>query len=326
MNSGSDVLIVGGGIIGCSIAWRLAQQNRKVTVVDAGKIGAEASWAGAGMLAPGGEVTEDSTWAHLSVDSLKLYPSFCEELSQDSGGIPIDFQVTGAREFGDMPKLRQRAASQAQLGIESRVEPDHVFYPNDAVVNPRDVVAAAQQSGIRRGVRFVENAPVAAVAEGFATLTSGETLKADWIVLAAGAWSSRLLPTAPAAFPVKGHLIGYWMDPGAIGPIYRNGHHYILQRKSGFVIVGSTTEHVGFDRSIDPAAVKDLHVETKRVFPNLPDWPVEHWVGFRPGAHGDPVVRQFADQKIFLAYGHYRNGILNAPVTAKIVVDHFARS
>jgi len=318
-----DVVVVGGGIIGCSIAWRLSQRKLRVTVVDAGKIGGESSWAGAGMLAPGGEVTGESDWARLSVGSLRMYPSYCIELTEDSGGLAIDFHVTGAREIGDMPKLRQRAVAQAALGIESRIETDHVFYPNDAVVNPRDVVSALREAGGRRGVEFREDSAVAGLdaATGQLTLSGGEQLAAGWIVLAAGAWSSRLLPEAPAAFPVKGHLIGYWMDPGAIGPIYRNGHHYILQRQSGYVIAGSTTEHVGFNRSVDPHAVKDLHVETKRVFPLLPDWPIDSWIGFRPGTHGDPVVGRYQDRNVFLAYGHYRNGILNAPMTAKIAAE-----
>ena len=144
------------------------------------------------------------------------------------------------------------------------------------------------------------------------------------VVLAAGAWSSRLLPEAPAAFPVKGHLIGYWMEPGDLGPMYRRGHRYVVQRRSGYVIAGSTTEHAGFDKSVDPAAVRKLHEETKRVVPGLPDWPADMWTGLRPGTHGDPVVRQFEGKRIFLAYGHYRNGILCAPWTAKIVSEALA--
>jgi glycine oxidase len=323
MNKTSDVVIVGGGIIGCSIAWRLSQAGLQVTVVDAGKIGGESSWAGAGMLAPGGEVTGESDWARLSVESLKMYPGFCEELTADSGGIAIDFSITGSREYGDMPELQRRAAEQAKIGIPSRIEADHVVYPEDAQVNPRDVVAAAREASTRRGGRFIENAPVSTVTEGSVT-AGGETISAGWVVLAAGAWSSRLLPEAPATFPVKGHLIGYWMEPGAIGPIYRNGHHYVLQRRSGYVIAGSTTEHAGFNRDLDPQAVKDLHIETRRVFPDLPEWPVDFWIGFRPGAHGDPVVHQHEDRKIWLAYGHYRNGILNAPMTARILTEAIA--
>ena len=306
-----NVLVIGGGIIGCSIAWRAAQKGFRVKVVDAGRIGGEASWAGAGMLAPGGEVEGDgSLWARLSVESLALYPAFCSELTAESG-IAIDFAVTGAREYGDLAVLQKRAEAQRTMGIPSSVECDHVAYPSDAVVNPRDVVAAAREACARRGVEFVENAAV-----------SGVPASEGWVVLAAGAWSSQLLPEAPATFPVKGHLLGYWMNPGELGPIYRRGHHYILQRLSGFVIAGSTTEHVGFDRTVDPVAVEQLHRETKRVVGDaLPDSPVESWIGFRPGAHGDPVVRREAGRRLWLAYGHYRNGILNAPITARLVVD-----
>ena len=112
---------------------------------------------------------------------------------------------------------------------------DHIAYPTDAVVNPRDVVAAAREACVRRGVEFVENAAV-----------TGVPVFDGWVVLTAGAWSSQLLPReALATFPVKGHLVGYWMDPGALGPIFRRGHHYILQWQPGFVIAGSMTEHVG---------------------------------------------------------------------------------
>ncbi len=283
-----------------------------MTVVDAGRIGGEASWAGAGMLAPGGEVDGDgSPWARWSVESLAMYPAFCEELTSESG-LAVDFAITGAREYGDMATLRARAEAQRSLGIPSTDEGGFISYPLDAVVNPRDAVAAARAACAKRGVEFLENSPVTGIPE-----TDG------WVVLAAGAWSSGILPDAPASFPVKGHLLGYWMEPGTIGPIYRRGHHYILQRQSGFVIAGSTTEHVGFDRTVDPAAVRKLHLETKAVVGDaLPDSPAEAWIGFRPGTPGDPVVRRHESRpRVWLAYGHYRNGILNAPITARMVAD-----
>ncbi|BDC49693.1 glycine oxidase ThiO [Bryobacterales bacterium F-183] len=319
----TDVVVVGGGIIGCSIAWRLAQQKLRVTVVDQGKIGGESSWAGAGMLAPGGEIFGDGTWARRGVESLRLYPAFCEELTEASGGMAIDFKVTGAREFGEMATLRERAEAQATVGIASVVEHDHVLYPDDAVVNPRDVVAALREACTRlECVTFVEDVAVTEIATGAVSVQDAATLECDWVVVSAGAWSSRLLPEAPAAFPVKGHLIGYWMEPGAIGPIYRKGHHYVLQRQSGYVLAGATTEHVGFDRTVDPHTVEALHKETKAAFPDLPDWPIDSWIGFRPGSHGDPVVGPYAGaERVYLAYGHYRNGILNAPVTARMVCE-----
>lgn len=306
-----EVLIIGGGIIGCSIAWRAAQKGFRVKVVDAGRIGGESSWAGAGMLAPGGEVKADgSPWARWSVESLAMYPAFCEELTAESG-VSIDFAVTGAREYGDLDSLRQRAEAQRTIGIPSTIHEDHVFYPADAAVDPRDVVAAAREACVRRGVEFIENAPVSAVPESD-----------GWVVVAAGAWSSPFAPDAPATFPVKGHLVGYWMPPGALGPIYRHGHHYILQRKSGYLIAGSTTEHVGFERSVDPRLIEELHLATKQVIGDaLPDQPADSWIGFRPGAHGDPIVRREAGRRVWLAYGHYRNGILNAPFTSQMIAE-----
>src|SRR5947209_17582578 len=114
-----DAIVIGGGIIGLSIAWRLAQRGMRVTLLDAGKAGSEASWAGAGMLAPGGEVTERTEWSDFALHSLQLYPRFIAELEQESG-CAIDYQRTGAIEIAttesDWIALRERARKQQDLG------------------------------------------------------------------------------------------------------------------------------------------------------------------------------------------------------------------
>ena len=269
------------------------------------------------MLAPGGEATGQSRWDKLHVESLGMYPAFLAELTFESD-LAIDFHVPGSREYPesekDWPAMLARAERQRAIGIESIVEEGRLFYPGDAAVNPRDVVAALRRACSRRGVDFQENSPVSRL----------DDVKANWVVLAAGAWSSLLLPQAPAAFPVKGHLIGYALEPGALEAIYRRGHHYILQRQSGYVIAGSTTEHVGFDRTVEPQVVERLHRESKRVIPFLPDWPLDAWIGFRPGSHGDPHVGRFEDTRVWLAYGHYRNGILDAPITARMTAEELS--
>jgi glycine oxidase len=131
--------------------------------------------------------------------------------------------------------------------------------------------------------------------------------------------------TAPFV-PVKGHLIGYRLHPGAIGPIVRRGHTYILQRSNGFAIAGSTTENSGFDRSVSPSTVRALHSRAHELIPTLLiSSPDESWIGFRPGAD-EPHVGRFGDSRIWLAYGHYRNGILLAPITAQLIADEITAS
>jgi glycine oxidase len=323
-----DVLIAGGGIIGCSIAWRLAQQGCRVTIADAGRLGGEASWAGAGMLAPGGEIDRDSPWARRSVESLKEYPAFVGELREESG-LAIDFRSCGALELAYEPyELRDanlKAEQQLTLGIPSElvdvrtaasrvpeVSMDGLvgarYYPEDSIVDPREIVGALRTVLERRGVEIREGQAV-------------EQLPSGVTVLAAGAWSSAIVPTVRRAFPVKGHLVGYDLGPGTVPTILRHAHTYILQRSNGFTIAGSTTEDAGFDHSVDPRIVARLHDRARRYLPRLlrasPD---ASWSGLRPAVDGDePQVGRMPGSDLWLAYGHYRNGILLAPLTARLI-------
>jgi glycine oxidase len=334
--SGAEVVVVGGGIIGCSIAWRLAQRGVSVEIYDAGRLGSESSWAGAGMLAPGGEVDRESTWARRSIESLRLYPEFVEELREESG-ILADYRACGAVEVAfsedELASDKARAKDQARLGIHSeRLSPQDiltqlphlnprslkggVFYPGDAVVDPREIVAGLRVACERRGVRISEMRPIGSVTE----------LNGAAAVIAAGAWAGALDSALPQSYPVKGHLVGYRLHPGTVAPIVRRGHTYILQRSNGFTIAGSTTEHVGFDRRVNTATVRALHNRAHELLPSLLlSSPDESWIGFRPGCD-EPQVGRFGTSRIWLAYGHYRNGILLAPITAKLIADEITAS
>jgi glycine oxidase len=331
-----DVIVVGGGIIGCSIAWRLAQNGISVAIYEAGRIGAESSWAGAGMLAPGGEVEGASVWAQRSIESLRLYPEFLKELDEESG-IAADFRGCGAIEVAfsesEFAADQTRATGQGSLGIVSeRLTREDILsrvpyingscvigglnYPGDAIVDPREIVAGLRIACERRGVRIEENRRVNSLCE----------LAGPAVVIAAGAWAGDLDASLPQSFPVKGHLIGYRLGPGSIGPIIRRGHTYILQRSNGFTIAGSTTEHAGFDRGVIPSTVRALHNRAHELIPSLLiSSPDESWIGFRPGAD-QPHVGRVGDSRVWLAYGHYRNGILLAPITAQLVADEITAS
>jgi glycine oxidase len=301
--------VVGGGIIGMSIAWRLAQKGLAIDVFDAGRIGGEASWAGAGMLAPGGEIKAQSRWAELAVESLRLYPDFVRELEQESG-LAIDFRQCGAIE---KTNDETRAESQRALGIRStRISPTELFYPDDAVVDPRHILQALRTACEHRGVVLHEHSPVRAI-KGPA-------------ILAAGAWSSGIHTPVPIppSFPIRGHLVSYRMSPGSQPLILRSGPTYVLQRATGLTIAGSNMERVGFDRAINPEIVADIDRRARELLPELPH-PHESWLGFRPATESlEPEVGRLPGTDVFLAYGHYRNGILLAPITARLLADNIS--
>ncbi len=343
----SDVVVIGAGIIGASIAWRLAQAGLRVTVLDAGAVGGEASWAGAGMLAPGGEIDRASESAEFAMESLGLYRSFVEELRAESGA-EIDYRESGAIDVAftadEWTKLRTRAEAQRRIGIHSEdlnqaqvrelapmVEGEiagALLFPGDAIVNPRNVTYALHMACERRGVEFHEHRPATAirVRNGAVEIDTGPgILTAAAAVISAGAWSSQIpvwqggecLPMAPA-FPVKGHLLGYRLPAGSLQPIVRHRKAYILQRANGFTVTGSSEQRVGFDRGVDQNIVAEIHRRACLVLPCLEMAPrSEPWVGFRPTIESlEPEIRRLEGTRVWLSYGHYRNGIMLAPATA----------
>jgi glycine oxidase len=352
-----DAAVIGAGIIGTSIAWRLAQAGCQVVVLDAGAVGGEASWAGAGMLAPGGEVERRSAFADFALESLSLYKPFVDELQRESG-CAIDYQRQGAVEaaFDDAEwaGLTARAAAQREIGIASErldraglreLAPllsgdiaGALFFPADAIVDPRHVTSALALACRRRGVQIREHQRVCSLhlrGDAINIQTGVETITAARAVLAAGAWSSEIAirrdgetVAIPPAFPLKGHLVGYALEPGSLGPIVRQGHTYLLQRANGFTIAGSSVERAGFDRHIDPAIVEDIHRRACALLPCLARADrSETWVGFRPATEAlEPEIRRVEAGGLWLSYGHYRNGILLAPATAARVATEIIAS
>jgi len=327
VQSHPDVFIVGAGLIGASIAWRLSQSGLRVRLADAGRFGGEASSAGAGMLSPGGEFDRPSVWIELGLASMRLYPAFVEALESDTG-CRIDFKICGCTEFvfsdEELPEALQRALFQSSAGIRVESTPEGLFYPDDGLVAPADLLGALRTACQRRSVEIEEQRAIDQI----------ECSEYAAVVIAAGAWSGNIsvmfrnerVPL-PQTTPVKGHLLGFDLPPGTLGPIRRHGASYVVQRSNGFTVAGSTEETVGFDRSIDAAACNQIHRGAAELFPTLEDVaPSKRWIGFRPRAEGEgPHIRQIEGTNVWLAYGHYRNGILLAPLTADRVAAEIAR-
>lgn len=346
----TDVLIAGGGIIGASIAWRLARYGLSVVLCDAAQIGSEASSAAAGMLAPGGEFDAPSPELDFAISSRSQYPRFIDQLQTDSG-LAVEFRQTGAAQLAftsaDLDLITKRAATQRAAGIPSAlltadelrdVAPlvrhdaiGAVHYPNDALVDPAALMRALRAASLRRSVSIEEQSRVtsiAATSTGVRACLSHRSIEARAAIIAAGAWSSTIAVTSdsrayplPPSFPIKGHLLGYRLAPGSVPAIIRHDHTYILQRADGFTIAGSSTENVGFDRTIDPQVVLNIRRRAASLLPALASLePESVWIGFRPGADSPaPRIAQVESSRLWLAYGHYRNGILLAPATADLI-------
>jgi glycine/D-amino acid oxidase-like deaminating enzyme len=296
----TDVLIVGGGLIGLSIAWELRRKGWRTAVLDRSTPGREASWAGAGMLSPYAESFPSPFWRSEAERALALYPDWVEALARESG-VAIDFERSGTLEIrpGRPPEL----------------------IPQEARVNPRTLLQALLKiQPVEHGVSVdsLRMIPGGVEAAG----RSGRR-----IVIGAGAWSGSIAGLPPSE-PVRGHLIGYSMPPASLGPTRRDGHTYILQRANGWTIVGSTEERVGFERSLDRDALRDLAARGGQLWPQLRGKEIEEaWCGFRPATpSGLPADGWHADGRVWLAYGHFRNGILLAPAVAQRAADAISSS
>ena len=346
-----DVLVVGAGLIGSATSWLLAKSGRSVALIDAGCYGGEASRAGAGMLAPGGEYREPSLAAQFALESLALYPAFVRQLEQESG-LAIDYRRCGAIDLAydadHWNDLQQRADMQRRFGIAvnelclstlSSMAPGLIrerlsgalFYPNEACVAPEDLLAALRVVCAQSGIEILENTPAGHIEAGpdeVLVNTPRERIAARYLVLAAGAWSSQIPFSVggmeaciPESFPVKGHLAGYQLPAGSLNPILRHQHSYIVQRKNGFTVAGSTEEYCGFDRSINPERINRIRSATASIYTPISNRePVRLWIGFRPGIKEHrPAIGRVPGTSVWLAYGHYRNGILLTPATAHLV-------
>jgi glycine oxidase len=345
------VLIIGAGVIGLGIAWRLAQRAT-VTVFDRGKAGAGASHAAAGMLAACCEAEPgEETLVMLGRESQKRWPAFAEELEQASGidvelrregtlvlALTADDQATIAHhlEFQrrlDLPlEWLSAAATRAREPRLAGKIAGALFSPQDHQVDNRKLAQALRIAAERAGVNIHEHQPVKelAVRGGQAkgvVLEDGTSVAADIVVLAAGAWSRAIggLPPdrRPPVRPIKGQMLALRMDPAdpLLTHVLWAPGAYLVPRRDGRLIVGATVEEKGFDTTVTAGGLLALLEAAWRAIPAVEELPVDEiWVGHRPGSRDDaPILGPGPLDGLFYATGHHRNGILLAPVTADAV-------
>ncbi|MCW5893653.1 MAG: glycine oxidase ThiO [bacterium] len=348
--SGADVVVLGGGIVGCAIARELARRGADVVVVERGEPAAEATRAAAGMVAPQAETDAAGPVLRLGVASRDRYPAWVTAIEAESG-IDVAFRTDGilyvARWPGDARVLAARARWQRAAGLRVRQVsaaaarrrvpalprdlPLALHFPDDHRVDNERLGAAVARAAERAGVRLRTHTAVRAIRARRGTVVGIDTdrgrLEARAVVNAAGAWAARIaLPrgsAAPPVFPVRGQML-VLHAPGALPlPLYSR-RVYLVPRLDGRILVGATREPAELDKRVTLAGAATLLAAAHALVPGLGAAAlVGHWAGLRPGTpDGRPILGPAPDLAgLWLATGHYRHGILLAPATAEAIAD-----
>ncbi|CAN5684271.1 glycine oxidase ThiO [soil metagenome] len=348
----SDVAVIGGGAVGLSVAWKAAAAGLSVTLLDE-RPGRGASWAAAGMLAPVTEVHPgEEALLELNLESSRRWPRFAAELSAASGN-EAGYRQCGtmlvSRNADDNAVLDELWLFQTQLGLTTErltrrtmrsLEPrlaagvrGGILVPGDHQVDNRALLGALVRACRNAGVRLVRS-PARAIQvtgdrAGAVETGAGEKVGAGVIVLAAGCWSAAVEGIPPQAVPpvrpVKGQLLHLRSSDGR-PPSERNirgSDVYMVGRPDGRVVVGATVEEQGFDETVRAGAVYELLRAAYELVPGVVDLELtEVAVGFRPASPDNaPLIGPSTVDSLLVATGHYRNGVLLAPVTAEAVVE-----
>jgi glycine oxidase len=346
------VIVIGAGVIGLGIAWRLAARGAAVAVFDKGAAGAGASHAAAGMLAACAEAEPgEEALVALGRASQARWPAFAAELEQASGidvGLRAEGTLVLALTADDQARLGHQLVFQQQLGLplqwisaaETRRREPHlagklagaVFSPQDTQVDNRKLAAALRIAAETAGASINEHRGVSAIsshagrADGV-VLADGTKIAADVVVLAAGAWSRDIAGVAPElrppVRPIKGQMLALRMDPSAalLSHVVWAPGAYLVPRRDGRLLVGATVEEKGYDTSLTAGGILTLLEAAWRAVPAVEELPIEEmWVGHRPGSRDDaPILGAGPIEGLIYATGHHRNGILLAPITADAI-------
>lgn len=348
MNAGSknlDCVVVGGGLLGLLTARTLALEGLAVSVLERGSLCSESSWAGGGILSPlvpwdyPGPVSALVRW------SQRAYPRMTAELYDTTG---IDAEWTRCGLLMEGVALDQRIADWAARnacvveGLDAqsaaRLEPAlaglagmAIHLPEVAQVrNPLLCKALARALRMQQ-VEVREQSPVRRLLVHNRKVTGVETdagkLTCDRVVIACGAWSPQLLPETGKVLPVcpvRGQMILFQARPGLLHHIVLRDGYYLIPRRDGLILAGSTLEHAGFCKDVTEQARQELRMAAFRILPALAEYPlVKHWAGLRPGSpQGIPYICEYSEiSGLYLNTGHFRNGVVMGPASAQLVTD-----
>jgi glycine oxidase len=350
----TDAVVIGAGVIGCAVAWRLGQAGMRVVVVERGRVGGEASHAAAGMLAPLAEADREDEFFNLTAASLATYADFARELKASSG-VDVEYRDEGtlclALTENDEEELERRWQWLHEAGLNVRrlnagsalkLEPllnqtlrFALKFPGDHQVDNRRLMTALHGAARNAGIEFLTHTEarelltenVAGRSRVSGVVTARGEIHARTVVIAAGSWSSLLRCYESPQFevePVRGQMVAIEAPAPAVRHVIYSRRGYLVPRLSGYLIAGTTTERAGYDKRVTAGGVASIIKSAIEIMPCVADQAIiETWAGLRPHAPDDmPILG--ADPSVeglIYATGHYRNGILLAPVTAQAISE-----
>ncbi len=341
----TDVVIVGGGVIGMLTARELHKAGADVLVIERGPLGGESSWAGGGIISPLYPWRYSDAVNQLAAISKTLYPSLAQQLQAESG---VDCELLSSGLLFTETDEQQQAQSWAQqwsvkLDVINDSEQIHQIEPQASntidsglwlpdimqIRNPK-IIKALKGSFESRGIPFMENTPVTSLEirgdKAIGVNTADKKYVADKVIIASGAWSAGFFSENQHVEiePVKGQMIMFKGEPGLIKRMVLSSGHYIIPRQDGHVLAGSTLEHTGFNKNVTDDALTELRRDAIAIIPVLEQMQIErHWAGLRPGTEqGIPYICQHTEiEGLYLHAGHYRNGIVLGPASVQLMVE-----
>ena len=353
-STGYEVVIVGGGVIGLSIARALALRGiNDICLIERGTLGTESSFAAAGMLAPQAEANSGDELFELLTQSRDLYPNFAAEL-RDETGIDIELDTTGTLYLAitehDHEEIERRYEWQKRAGllvekltredarvVEPCIAPNvlgALRFPSDIQVENRRLLSALVNSVAQLNVHIVNGVCVESLKNKSGRITGVQTsqgvIVCSTLILAAGAWTS-FIDSRIKVEPVRGQMVCLTAKPKLTRHVIYTPRGYVVPRQDGRLLAGSTSERAGFAKEVTVGGVTTILRNAQEISPQLASLPIaDTWAGLRPrAADGLPVLGPCGEiAGLIYATGHYRNGILLTPVTAELiartVVDGFA--
>ena len=345
MTQDLDILIIGGGISGMLTARELQLAGRQVTILDKVAAGQESSWAGGGILLPIYPWRQPDAISDLVISSLSMYPELSQTL-YNSTGIDPEWQPCGmlicknpdiqqAMKWCESRQIRYQPAADSMLATLDTDFDQPLWLPDIAQArNPR-LLKSLKAYLTQHGVHFLEHAEVTGIEvlprRIDSISTSQQQFRANQIVLCAGAWTAKLLqqwlPHSSVQIhikPVRGQMLLFDAKPDTLQHMILDADHYLIPRRDGKILVGSTVEQAGFEKQTTEQARQDLYQFATRLLPTLKPFPVcAHWAGLRPGTpDGIPYISFHPDyDNLSINAGHFRNGLVMGPASAKLIAD-----
>jgi glycine oxidase len=323
-----DIVIVGGGVIGLSLAVELRRGGASVMVLEQHQLGREASWAAGGMLADR-EAGSHPLFRAMAKASAAMYPLWVHRL-QDESGMEVDLREQGTIRFLDDDHVPDPAGDPLSPEDLRKLEPE-VTYSAPAVflaercVDPRLLIDALVKTAKHLEVDIASGAEVTGIEFEADRVSAAVTAKSRYaagaIVNCAGAWAGQFGPVQIPTVPVKGQMLS--VTPTIVRHVVRGNGVYLIPRSSGRLVIGATLEDAGYDKRVEPERIQRMHQAAAVLAPMVGQGKIlEDWAGLRPGTPDKlPIMGATLVGGYYVASGHYRDGILLAPVTAKVMAQ-----